>query len=161
MELPMPIMALSPKKLHRCAKSPLIFTSGIWCQRHYRHRQFHYGSHLRLDLTHDYQFNQTQLFFDLIRLNYISIFLDFKKNIRLNSFSISLDSIVFSFDQTQLFSIRVTQFESHSSQASGIPTLARVSSKYENTETVEYSTILIIEIVFGENILTKSNKLQK
>ena len=47
------------------------------------------------------------------------------------------------------------QFESHSSHASGIPTLARVSSKYPNTEIVEYSIILIIEIMVGENTLTK------
>ena len=57
-----------------------------------------------------------------------------------------------------LFSIRVTQFESHSSQASGSPTFARVSPKYFNTEIVEYYTILIIEIVFGENTKKKKTR---
>ena len=75
----------------------------------------------------------------------------------------------FQFDQTQsLFSIRfdsrltysfligVTQFKSHSSQDLGIPTLERVSPKYLNTEIVEYHTIIIIEIGFGENTLIEN-----
>ena len=54
-----------------------------------------------------------------------------------------------------LFYIRVTQFESNSSQALGSPTLDRVSPKYPNTEIVEYYTIMIIEIVFGDNTLSE------
>ena len=86
-------------------------------------------------------------------------------------FSIWFDSIVISiwlysiafpirFDShlTYLFSIRVTKFESYSSEALVSPTLARVFLKYFNTEIMEYSTIMIIEIVFVDNILTKSKK---
>ena len=51
--------------------------------------------------------------------------------------------------------IESNQIESHSSQASGSPTYSRVFSKNSNTEIVEYYTILIIEIGFGKNILTK------
>ena len=54
-----------------------------------------------------------------------------------------------------LFLTRFTQFESHFSQASGSPTLARMSLKYSNTKIVEYSTILIIEIGFSENTKNK------
>ena len=36
--------------------------------------------------------------------------------------------------------------------------MARVSSKIPSTQIVEYSTILIIEIGFTEDILTKKNK---
>ena len=53
---------------------------------------------------------------------------------------------------------RVTQVKSHSSQAAGGPTLARLSSKYSNTEIVEYFTILIIKIGFGEE---HSNRILK
>ena len=46
-------------------------------------------------------------------------------------------------------------------QALGSLTLARVSSKYSNTEIVEYSKILSIEIGFGENTITKNLKKQR
>ena len=63
---------------------------------------------------------------DLIRLNCFYL-------IRINCFSIWLESVVFPiwFDSglTYSFLVWATQFESHSSQASGSPTLARVSSK--------------------------------
>ena len=36
--------------------------------------------------------------------------------------------------------------------------MARVSSKYSNTEILKYSTILIIEIGFGKNIITSKQK---
>ena len=36
--------------------------------------------------------------------------------------------------------------------------MARVSPKYSSTEIVEYSTILIIEIGFGENTLSEKRK---
>ena len=133
-----PLPTPSPQALHLCAKIPPIVTSGSWRQRHHWHPQFRAGSGFWLDLTH--------LFFDLIKLNF------------------GLDMIIFNwfffpiqFDSrlTYLFLIWVTQFESHSSQALGSPTLARVSPKYPNTEIVEYSTILIIQIGFGENTLTK------
>ena len=71
---------------------------------------------------------------------------------------IGLDSnIFFGFDSrlTYLFSIGVTRFKSHSIQTLMSPTLARVSRKYPNTEIVEYSKIMIIEIGFGKNTLTK------
>ena len=92
---------------------------------------------------------------------------------RFNSqFSIRLDSILvliwldsffiwFDSHLTYLFSIRLTQLESHSVQASGIPTLDMVSSKYSNTKIVEYSMILIIDIVFGDNTLTKSKNQRR
>ena len=100
---------------------------------------------------------------DWIRLTFPSIWLDsVMVSIWLDSIVVSLrlDSIDFFPIQfgsrlTYLFSIRVTQFESHSSWASGSPTLARVSPKYSSTEIVEYSTILIIEIGFGKNTLTQ------
>ena len=72
--------------------------------------------------------------FDLIILNYFSLI---KFNSRL----------------TYLFYIRGTHFESHSSQALESPILARVYPKYSNNEIGVYSTILIIEIGFGENTL--------
>ena len=46
----------------------------------------------------------------------------------------------------------------HLIQASESNTLSMVSSKYSNTETVEYSTIMIIEFGFGENTLSEKNK---
>ena len=39
--------------------------------------------------------------------------------------------------------------------------MARVSTKYSNTEIVEYSTILIIEVGFGENTLTIKIKIRE
>ena len=52
----------------------------------------------------------------------------------------------------------VTQVKSHSSQAAGSPTLARLSSKYPNTEIVKYFTILIIKMGSGEE---HSNRILK
>ena len=74
-----------------------------------------------------------------------------------------LDSFFIWFDShlTYLFSIRLTQLESHSIQASGITTLDMVSSKYSNTKIVEYSMILIIDIMFGDNTLTKSKNQRR
>ena len=76
------------------------------------------------------------LVFYLIRLNCGVYF------IRLNRGFVFI--ILFRFDSRlmYLFSIQVTLFESHSSQALGSPTFSRVSPKYPNTEIVEYSTIL-------------------
>ena len=62
---------------------------------------------------------------------------------------------------TYLLLTEIIKFDSNSSQASESPTLARVSPKYSNTEIVEYSTILIIEIVFGENTLPKFEKTRE
>ena len=39
--------------------------------------------------------------------------------------------------------------------------MVRMFSKYSNTEIVEYSTILIIEIGFGENTLTEKIKIRE
>ena len=39
--------------------------------------------------------------------------------------------------------------------------MARVSPKYSNTEIMEYSTTLIIEIGFGENTLTRLKKIRE
>ena len=39
--------------------------------------------------------------------------------------------------------------------------MARVSSKYSNTEIVEYFTILIIEIGFGKNVITGGERKPK
>ena len=74
---------------------------------------------------HSFRFYQTQLWF---RFDQTHLFL-----------SIRFDSHI-----TYLFLTRVTQFESHFSKASVIPTLARVSQKYSDTKIVEYSIILII-----------------
>ena len=88
--------------------------------------------------------------FDLIRRNCgFSL-------IRLKNNSIQSDSCL-----TYLFLTRLKKFDSHFNQASGSPTLARVSSKYFSTEIVEYSTILKIEIGFDKNILTKKNRYMK
>ena len=54
-----------------------------------------------------------------------------------------------------LLSIKITQLESYYSQVLRKNTLARMSLKYSNTKIVEYFKILIIEIGFGENTLTK------
>ena len=93
--------------------------------------------------------------FDLIRLNWGFVWLDSIL------FLIWIDSLFFSiqFDSrlTYLFSSRATKFESHLIQASGIPTFTKLSLKYSNTEIVEYSTILILEIRFGENTLKNNN----
>ena len=91
-----------------------------------------------------------------------------------SQFLIVLDSIVvliwlgsiifliwFDSQSTYLFMIWVTQFKWHYSQDSGNPTLARVSSKYPNTKILEYSTMMIIEIVFGENTLIKSKNQRR
>ena len=62
-------------------------------------------------------------------------------------------SVRFASHLTDLSLIWVTSFESHSSQASGSPTLARMSSKQFNIEIVEYSTILRTQIGIGEDTL--------
>ena len=87
-------------------------------------------------------------FFGLIRLNCVSVWLDSIY------FSVWLGSI-FYLIKLNYFSIWVTQLRSYSSQAKGSTTLSRVSLKYSNTENVEYSTILIIEVMFGQSTLTK------
>ena len=104
-----------------------IVVPGIW---HYR-----YNQQLQLRSVSRFQLYLTHLFFDLI----------------IGNFFIWFDSRL-----TYLFLIRVTQFESHPSQALGRPALSRVSLKYPNTEIVEYSTVMIIEIEFDENTLTKN-----
>ena len=76
--------------------------------------------------------------------------------IRLNSFLIRFDSRL-----TYLFLIHDTELETHSSQDSRSPTLARISSKYSNTEILEYSTIMIHEIVFDKNTLTKKRNQRR
>ena len=96
----------SPQSLQHFVKSMPIIASGIQFQRHHWHPQFCNGSRFQLDLT--------KLFLDLIRLNWF--------------LSIQFDSRL-----TYLFLIRVIQFESHSSQASGSPTLDKFSPKYSNT----------------------------
>ena len=120
-----PLPSRSPQSRNRCVKIPPTIASYIW--RYPRHwKQFCWSQFFDLiQLT----------IFDLIRLNWGFVWLD---SIMV---SIWLDSLVFSirFDSrlTYLFSTRVTQFESHTSQASGSPTLPRVSSKYSNAEIVE------------------------
>ena len=142
-----PLPSQSPQSPHRCIKIPYNVTLDNRRYPRHRHQQICWS---QFSTWFDSRFS---IWVDSIG---VSIWLD---SIVV---SIWLDPLVFTiwFDSrlTYLFSTWVTQFKSHFSQASGSPTLVRVSSKYSNTKIVEYSTILIIEIGFGENTLSEKNK---
>ena len=106
-----PLTSWSPQTLRYCVNSPLIAATVIQRLHHHRRRKFRTGRRFRLDLTwFDPPFptgfdSKFSTWFDLV-------------------FSIRFDSRV-----THLFSIRLTSFNSHSSQYSWSPTLARVYLK--------------------------------
>ena len=114
---------------HHYVKSPPIAVSVIRLQSHHCHPKFCDVSRFRLDLP--------QLFFDAY---YTQLFLfDYTQ--------LFFDLIIFNF-----FSIKVTHFKQYPLR---LQVLAWVSSKYSNTEIMEFLTILIIYIGFRENNLTK------
>ena len=107
------------------------------CSRETRHwHQQFFWSLVLLNSTHNFRFDLIQLWFQADCTIFSPIWFDSRL--------------------TDLFLTRVIEVKSHSSQSAGSPTLVRVSSKYLNTEILEYSTILIIEIGFSENTLTKN-----